>query len=152
MHEMSGQFVSIATNQTRSEIAEPPGAHLAHLGRIAVLANETDHLLNRNSGRSGGGGQLSQPVDVVGRDVPPIRVSANKFHHPPTCPAEDQRYRMRGKRRLAASGVLTASPVLVDQVEMTFELPGHRILLTDIESGEFRGPGPGAEAEFEPAV
>src|SRR3984957_1127790 len=91
---------------------------------------------------------------MVGRDVPPIRISANKFHHSPASPAEDQRYRMRGKRRLAAGGIVPATPVLADHVEMTFELfdPGHRILLPDIESGELRRPGPGAEAELEPTV
>src|SRR5580693_855230 len=152
--EMSDQLVGVSAHQSGAEIAEPPGAHLSHGVGVAVLANEAHHLLNRHPSGPGGGGQPRQPIEMVGRYVPPIRVSANKFHHPAPGSAEDQRYPMLGTWRLSALRRLVTPPVLHEQAEMALELldPGNRILLTDIESGEFSGPRAGPEAELESAV
>ena len=81
-------------------------------------------------------------------------MATNEFHHARSAAAQNQRYRMRSLRKLRRVRILaTVSPVLPDQRQMTAELldPGHRILLTDIESGELGRPGPRTEAELESA-
>ena len=59
-----------------------------------------------------------------------------------------------GRELTRARIVAAVAPVLPDQGQVTPELldPGHRILLTDIESGELGGPGSRTEAELESAV
>ena len=128
---------------------------LAHLVRVAARPGEADHLLNRHPGASRRRGQLGQPVEVVRLQIPPIRVVTNEFHHPGSAATQNQRYRMGPFRQLScAASSAAVTPVLPDQRQVTPELldPGHRILLTDIESGELRGPGARTEAELESAV
>src|ERR1700733_2872286 len=135
-------------------MAKPPSAHLAHRVRVAAPANEAHHLLNGHPSRPGSRDQTRQPIEMVGRDVPPIRVSANKFHHPAPRATEDQRYRIPREWYLAGVRRPASPPILRDQVQMALELldSGHRICLANIESGEFRRPRARAEAEFEPAA
>ena len=154
--EMSDQLVGIAADKSRPEIAESPGAHLAHVVRIAALADKAHHLLNRYPGRS----RRPEPtraslIEVVGRYVPPIRISPNKFHHPAPGSAQDQRYRMGSRSRRCAAGPAPSSPqycLIRPRCRSSCSTRATGSCLTDIESGELRGPGARAEAELEPAV
>lgn len=150
---MPDEFVGVPADQTGPQVAEAPGAHLAHLFGILAGTDEAHHLLNGQPGAARGRRQRRQLVELVGRQIPPIRMSANKFHHPRAASAQHQRYRMRASRGLRLAAPVVA-PVPLDEFEVPRELghPGLRILLADIESGEFGRPGSGAQAQLESAL
>ncbi len=141
---MPDQLAGIPADQSGSQVAESPGAHLAHGVGIGAGPDEAHHLLDGQPGRPRGRGQRRQLVELMGRQIPPIRVSANEFHHPGSAATQDQRYRVgptRGLRRHRGLARAVA-PVLPEQPQVAVELidPCSRILLADIESGELRGP------------